>query len=65
MVQPVWANGDAYEAYVGRWSRLVAVEFLRGLAVAPGRHWLDVGRGTGALTSTVLSHNEPFRASRR
>ncbi|MCG5443399.1 methyltransferase domain-containing protein [Micromonospora sp. NIE79] len=59
MTQPVWANGDAYEAYVGRWSRLVAVEFLRGLAVPPGRHWLDVGCGTGALTSTILTHDDP------
>ena len=24
----VWASGDAYEPYVGRWSRLVAREFL-------------------------------------
>ena len=24
----VWAGGDAYEAYVGRWSRMVAAEFV-------------------------------------
>ncbi|WP_433263225.1 class I SAM-dependent methyltransferase [Micromonospora vinacea] len=59
MAQPVWANGDAYEAYVGRWSRLVAVDFLRGLAVPRRRRWLDVGSGTGALTSTILTHNDP------
>ena len=23
-----WSSGDAYEAYVGRWSRLVAGEFV-------------------------------------
>ena len=44
---------DAYEAYVGRWSRPVADGFLRWLAVPPGRRWLDVGCGTGALTSRI------------
>lgn len=49
-----WARGDSYEPYVGRWSRLVAREFLQWLAVAPGSRWLDVGCGTGALSATVL-----------
>jgi len=39
----VWAVGSAYENYVGRWSRRVAVEFLRWLGVPGGRRWLDVG----------------------
>jgi len=55
----VWASGDAYEPYVGRWSRLVASEFLAWLAVAPGRQWLDVGCGTGALTQTILAAANP------
>ncbi len=50
----VWDGGAAYELYVGRWSRLVAREFLIWLAVAPGSRWLDVGSGTGALTQTIL-----------
>ena len=50
-----WASGAGYEAYVGRWSRPVAARFVRWLAVPPGRRWLDVGCGTGALTETVLS----------
>src|SRR5215210_3488555 len=54
-----WANADAYEAYVGRWSRLVAREFLYWLAVPTGSSWLDVGCGTGALTETILQHVEP------
>ena len=49
-----WASGNAYEPYVGRWSRLVAREFLDWLAVAPGSRWLDVGCGTGALSQTIL-----------
>ena len=54
-----WDSGDAYEPYVGRWSRLIAREFVRWLAVAPGRRWLDVGCGTGALTQSVLEHAAP------
>ncbi|MGE5602419.1 MAG: class I SAM-dependent methyltransferase [Nitrososphaerales archaeon] len=54
-----WASGAAYEPYVGRWSRIVARDFLFLLAVAPGRRWLDVGCGTGALTETVLKQAEP------
>jgi SAM-dependent methyltransferase len=55
----VWASGEAYEAYVGRWSRLVAGDFLRWLGVPACRRWLDVGCGTGALTATILSLAEP------
>jgi SAM-dependent methyltransferase len=54
-----WAQGQAYEPYVGRWSRLVARDFLEWLAVPAGRAWLDVGSGTGALTQTVLERAAP------
>jgi SAM-dependent methyltransferase len=54
-----WTSGDAYEPYVGRWSRLVAREFLGWLAVPPGGSWLDVGCGTGALAQTVLALAAP------
>jgi SAM-dependent methyltransferase len=54
-----WANGELYERYVGRWSRLVAREFLQWLAVPAGSHWLDVGCGTGALSQSILQLAEP------
>lgn len=54
-----WAAGDLYEPFVGRWSRLVAREFLAWLAVPPGKDWLDVGCGTGALTQTILAQASP------
>lgn len=50
-----WASGDSYEPYVGRWSRLVAQEFVPWLAVPEGSSWLDVGCGTGALSQTILN----------
>ena len=55
----VWASGAIYETYVGRWSRLVAREFLTWLAVPPNRQWLDVGCGTGALSQTILHMAAP------
>ena len=54
-----WGGGDAYERYVGRWSRQVAAEFLRWLDVGPGLAWADVGCGTGALGETILADHAP------
>jgi SAM-dependent methyltransferase len=56
----MWASGTAYEAYVGRWSRFVAKEFLTWLNVAPRARWLDVGCGTGALSQIILGHIQPL-----
>lgn len=55
----VWAAGNLYEPYVGRWSRLVAARFLEWLDVAPDGSWLDVGCGTGALTEAILRDARP------
>src|SRR5687768_1074140 len=54
-----WQEGATYEPYVGRWSRLVAREFLAWLAVPAGARWLDVGCGTGALSQTILQTADP------
>jgi SAM-dependent methyltransferase len=58
-VSDTWAEGDLYELYVGRWSRLVAQEFLARLAPASNLEWLDVGCGTGALTEAILRDTNP------
>ena len=55
----VWASGNDYHAYVGRWSRLVSRDFLRWLSVASGSRWLDVGCGTGTLCRVILEHEAP------
>jgi SAM-dependent methyltransferase len=56
-----WSSGDSYERYVGRWSRLVAKEFIRWLTVPENSQWLDVGCGTGALVQTILQLTNPKR----
>jgi ubiquinone/menaquinone biosynthesis C-methylase UbiE len=55
----IWASGDAYEKYVGRWSRKVAREFLVWLRVSPGQTWGDVGCGNGALVDSILAGYDP------
>ena len=54
-----WSSGEVYESYVGRWSRLVAEQFVGWLEQPTGLRWLDVGCGTGALTSTILRTAQP------
>jgi SAM-dependent methyltransferase len=54
-----WIAGDAYEPYVGRWSRRVAREFVAWIAAPRGLRWLDVGSGTAALTQTILDAADP------
>ena len=54
-----WTAGDAYEPYVGRWSRLVAAEFVDWIAAPEDARWLDVGCGTGALSEAILGSSAP------
>jgi trans-aconitate methyltransferase len=54
-----WAGSDAYERYIGRWSRPVADQFVVWLEVPPGQRWLDVGCGTGALSQAILKRSAP------
>jgi trans-aconitate methyltransferase len=57
--QDLWGGGDAYERYMGRWSRKVAPLFLAWLGVPPGAAWADIGCGTGVLTAAVLGACAP------
>ena len=54
-----WGRGDAYEPFVGRWSRLVAQEFLKWLTLPPKSLWLDIGSGTGALSQVIINDSDP------
>lgn len=57
----LWAAGTTYEHFMGRWSRQLAREFVRWLHVPFGREWLDLGCGTGALTTAVCELADPAR----
>src|SRR6478609_9935717 len=52
-------HGEAYERFMGRWSRAVGVVFLDWLAPIAGARWLDVGCGTGVFTQLILDTCAP------
>lgn len=58
-MKDAWAAGEPYEQFVGRWSRVVAREFLAWLDAPAGQTWGDVGCGTGALVAGILANAEP------
>ncbi|MBK8022556.1 MAG: class I SAM-dependent methyltransferase [Chloroflexi bacterium] len=55
----IFSSASSYDAYMGRWSRLVAPQFVNWLGIAPGSTWLDVGAGTGVLTQAILDEAFP------
>ena len=54
-----WESGNPYEFYMGRWSRPVAHKFLEWLSIIEHQRWLDVGCGTGVLSSSILEMTAP------
>jgi SAM-dependent methyltransferase len=44
---------------MGRWSRRLARAFVEWVRPAPRANWLEIGCGTGALTSTICGLCEP------
>jgi ubiquinone/menaquinone biosynthesis C-methylase UbiE len=54
-----WELSEAYETFMGRWSRPVARKFVRWLDLPGNGRWLDVGCGTGALSETVVQMTAP------
>jgi SAM-dependent methyltransferase len=51
----MFSTGDAYERFMGRWSRKLAVPFLRFANLRNGDSVLDVGSGTGAVAAAVAA----------
>ena len=54
-----WDSAGKYENYMGRWSRIVAQEFIDWLQPSPGLSWLDIGCGPGALSSVIADQAHP------
>jgi SAM-dependent methyltransferase len=57
--QVAFNDAEAYERYMGQWSRAVGEKFLAWLAPPKNARWLDLGCGTGAFTGMILKHCAP------
>jgi SAM-dependent methyltransferase len=57
----MFSESEAYEQFMGRWSRDLAAPFVEFAGVKAGDEVLDVGSGTGALSAAVLSSAKPTR----
>jgi ubiquinone/menaquinone biosynthesis C-methylase UbiE len=58
---PGFGEVEAYEHFMGRWSRAAAASFLQWVQAPAGASWLDVGSGTGILTEAALGAATPAR----
>lgn len=47
--------GEAYDRFMGRYSRPLAADFADWLEIAPGQRAIDVGCGPGALTGVLVA----------
>jgi ubiquinone/menaquinone biosynthesis C-methylase UbiE len=54
-----WTSGSHYDRWMGRWSRLLAQEFLQWLDLPAGLRWLDVCCGSGIITEAIEDRNAP------
>ena len=56
-------DGDAYDDFMGRYSRVLAGPFADFAGVTSGLRVLDVGAGTGALTAELLARGASVAAA--
>jgi SAM-dependent methyltransferase len=53
--EPMFSGGEAYERFMGTWSRELAPLLVQFAGVKDGESVLDVGSGTGALAAAVAA----------
>ena len=56
-------GGDAYDDFMGRYSRILAPLFADFAGVSSGQRVLDVGAGTGALTAELVARGAEVAAT--
>ena len=52
-------DGEAYERFMGKWSRPVGEVFLDWIGQPSGLRWVDVGCGNGAFTELLFDRTGP------
>ena len=55
----MFADGKAYERFMGRWSQLAGAKFLDWLDPPKNLRWIDVGCGNGAFTEVLIARTSP------
>jgi SAM-dependent methyltransferase len=57
MDAPMFTGPQAYERFMGRWSRMLAAQLVEFLGLHNNERVLDVGCGTGALSAAILARH--------
>lgn len=58
-----WTSGADYDQWMGRWSRLVADEFLAWLDLLRHQRCLDICCGSGVLTEAIVERDMPAQVA--
>jgi SAM-dependent methyltransferase len=59
----MFSDGKVYERMMGRWSKLVGVQFIDWLGAPKNLRWVEVGCGNGAFTEELIAHCAPSAVS--
>ena len=52
-------NPEAYDQWMGVWTKIVGDRFLTWLQPNTSKHWIDIGCGNGASTEQILEKCSP------